>query len=736
MIKPFTLKLSQLVLICLVPIRPCVADKHPTLPNRAQSSQVDFNNDIVPVLTKLGCNSGACHGSAAGRGEFRLSLYGSRPTTDHDSIVRQFQGRRINLAYPDRSLLLQKPGGELNHEGGYLFGNNEQAAAILKTWIQQGALRKATTDRRLVNLETDSQPLMFKASAAEHQLNFRAHYDDGTSSDVTQWVVVTTPDESAVSVDSQTNLLRINRAGRHVLIARYLDQVIPVEIIVPFAGSESKIQWQQHRNLVDDHVYHRLNQLGISAAPLADDSTFLRRTRLAITGKLPTLLEVQSFLKDQSPTKRNTLIGKLLEGDDFADYWTFQLAQQLRLRTQPTDRIGAKTYHVWLREQLQKPAGWDQICRQLLLASGDSHLIGEANFYRTAQGAREQTEFVSEALMGITLRCANCHDHPFDRWTQDDYHGLAAIFAKLRQGRMIEANPLGINTHPVTGQAAIPQLPGKIPLESNKSGRQAYTEWLLAEDNPFFAKAMVNRIWKALMGRGLVEPVDDLRLSNPATHPKLLHQLAADFVDHGYDLRHMITLICDSHAFQRGRSVDAQSDQSSETQSSFYGSRLVQHLSAEVLADAICDVTGMPEVYANEPVATRAIQLFDSQTPSLALDVLGRCSRQESCESTDSGSQVGLASQLHFMNGQLLNEKISATQGRLSQLISSGTNNSNIVEQFYLLSYGRSASAKEMAFWQKQLTTDQRGGSKSNRRQKLEDFVWSVLSSKEFQSNL
>lgn len=734
MMNQITLKLSRMILIGLLSIRLCTADEDTGLANMAGSTAIDFRNDVVPVLTKLGCNSGACHGSAAGRGEFRLSLYGSRPSADYDSITRQFQGRRINLVNPDRSLLLQKPGGELDHEGGYLFGENEQAAFILRTWIQQAAPRNAATSRQLLSLETDSQPLKFATPTAEHQLRFRAHYDDGTSSDVTQWVVVTTPDETAVSVDSQTNFLQIKRPGRHVLIARYLDQVVPIEIIVPFAKAGLKIEWQQNLNLVDDQVYQRMNQLGISAAASADDSTFLRRIFLAVTGKLPTPSQTQSFLRDVSTTKRQSLIESLLESKEFVDYWTFQLAQQLRLRTQPANRVGARTYHAWLHEQLQQEAGWDQMVRRMLLASGDSHLIGEANFHRTANGAREQTEFVSEALMGITLRCANCHDHPFDRWTQDDYHGLAAIFAKTKQGRIVESNPLGINTHPVTGQAATQQLPGQPQLNASRSGIQAYADWLLAKGNPYFAKAMVNRLWKVLMGRGLVEPVDDLRLSNPATHPELLNQLAADFVAHRYDLRHTISLICRSEAFQRGRAIDPEGTQPQQPQSLFYGCRLVQRLPAEVLADAICDVTGIPEVYANVLAGTRAIQLFDPKTPSVALDVLGRCSREEACESPDAGSQVGLASQLHFINGKLLNQKISSEFGRLSKLIDSGSTDSEIVEQFFLLSYCRPASKAEAFFWQQHLS-DVKPGSETSRRQRLEDFVWSLLSSKEFYSN-
>lgn len=706
-----------LVVVCFLSLNAtCLADQ-----------RVDFRTDVIPVLTKLGCNSGACHGSAAGRGEFHLSLYGSRPSDDYDSIVREFHGRRINLADISRSLILRKPGGELDHEGGFLIEESDESRKILTDWLNQGATLSLSSSPQVLTLETSSASLTFDNAGTQHPLKFTARFDDGRVRDVTQWTVVTTSDDSAVHVDPETNMVNIHRAGRHVLVARYLNHVIPVELIVPFTRTTQPIEWSKSRNFVDDEVNARLNQLRLPATPLAADAEFLRRLTLHLTGSLPIPEQVIRFREDSSDEKRERLIDKMLRSDGFVDYWTFRLAEQLRIRTQPADRIGAQTYHTWLKEQVDQGTGWDKIARRLLTASGDSHFIGEANFFRTGQGARGQTEFVSEALMGVTLRCANCHDHPFDRWTQDDYHGLAAIFSKTKQGRIIEPNPLGMNTNPLTGQPALAKLPGEPPFSKLDDGRSVFADWLTTESNPYFAKAMVNRIWKALMGRGLVEPVDDLRMSNPASHPELLNRLAEDFAEHGYRIRHTIGVICRSDAYQRTRAKHT-----NVQQQIFYGARSVQRLPAEVLADAICAVTGVPEDYSGEPAGTKAIQLFDSRTPSAALDVLGRCSREESCEAPSPSGGVGLSSQLHLINGRLINEKLVSKYGRLTKQINRGDKVSDIVNKYYLLCFSRPASGEELAFWRKRISGGHDVVIQKSHRESLEDFVWSLLNSREF----
>ena len=363
----------------------------------------------------------------------------------------------------------------------------------------------------------------------------------------------------------------------------------------------------------------------------------------------------------------------------------------------------------------------------MLTAEGDSHTYGPANFYRTVSGAREQAEFVSELLLGARLRCANCHNHPLDRWTQDDYHGLAAIFARIENGRVVRVGTRGEVTHPRTGEPAIPRIPGERFLSRNIDGRDALATWVTDPRNPQLTRAAVNRLWKSLMGRGLVEPTDDLRATNPATHPELLDRLSAEFVKHRFDLRHILRLIATSATY--ARSVDAV--EGNRTDDRFYSRALVRPLEAEVVADAISDVTGVWERYGGLPVGTRAIMLHDSRIPSEALDILGRCARTDSCESGPTGAG-GISRKLHMINGPLINRKITSKTGRLSRLFEANVENGAFVEEFYVRALARSPEESERTFWERHLS---RANTERQRRELLEDMVWSLLSCREFSTN-
>ncbi len=362
------------------------------------------------------------------------------------------------------------------------------------------------------------------------------------------------------------------------------------------------------------------------------------------------------------------------------------------------------------------------MARELLVATGDTHEYGPANFHRGARNARAEAEFVSELFLGARLRCANCHNHPLDRWTQDDYHGLAAVFAKLERGRQVRVGRRGDVTHPRTGEPAAPRIPGVRFLDANADGRQELADWLTSETNPYFAKAFVNRLWKAMMGRGLIEPTDDLRETNPATHPRLLEELANDFAEHGYHLRHTLRLIAGSDAYARS----AAPAPGNAADDRFYSHAAMRPLAPEVLADALAQVTGVAEKYGDLPLGTRAISLPHPGVKSEALDILGRCDRQDSCEST-SGDAGGLPMRLHLLNGALINQKITADAGRLSQLIKEGRGNEPIVEEFYLRALGRRPRQTERAYWKQKLPE-----TGAERRKALEDFLWSLLNCKEF----
>ena len=691
------------------------------------SETIHFDTQVVPVLTKAGCNAGACHGAAVGRGGFKLSLYGADPARDYDAIVRQLESRRINLAKPEASLLLLKPTGMLDHGGGYRLDPDEAGAQRLLQWIENGAERGPP--RQLVRFQVS--PASFLASKVGEKVKLRAEaeFADGQRVEVTNWTVFTPEDSTAVVINTATSQLTVLRRGRHVVVARYLDRVVPLQITVPLSDDPVQLAVAKDESFVDRHVRTTLEQLRLPVSPPATDATLVRRLYLDLTGRLPTTVETLSFIEDKQSGKRQVLIDKLLNSSAASDFWTFQFAKLLRIRSRPKDTVGAKTYHGWLRQQIQQDTSYAQMVQALLTTTGDSHEIGPANFYRAAGDPRSRAEFVSELLMGVRLRCANCHNHPLDQWTQDDYHGLSAIFAPLQVGRVVSVKTRAEVTHPRTGEAAVPRIPGTRFLASAQTGRQAFAEWLTARENPYFARAVVNRLWKNLMGRGLVEPTDDLRSTNPATHPELLNELAEEFQNHGYSWRHVVRRIVSSQAYARS----AQVLPANRVDDRFYSHALIRPLEAEVLSDALVDVTGVPHQYGDLPLGTRAVNLFDSLIPSTELDVLGRCSREEGCEgSTNATASGGLTRKLHLMNGRLINSKIRNEKSYLGKLMKSRLPQNQIVSKLYLACFSRYPTDLEQQYWNQQWS---QVSSEKERRELLEDLFWSLLACREFSTN-
>ena len=688
------------------------------------AAPVDFDTQIVPVLTRAGCNSGACHGSAIGRGGFKLSLWGQRPADDYTAIVHQLEGRRVNLARPEASLLLLKPTGLLDHEGGYLLDESGPGVQRISAWLSQGAQRLER--RTLISFDVEPRQAVLPSSGGHVHLAATAHFDDGTHEDVTGWAVFTPLDPAAVAMD-ETGLAHVRAAGQNIVTVRFLDRLVAVELVVPLADEPIDLSHAPRLNFIDEEINAVLEIMRLPAAPPADDATFLRRASLDLTGAQPTPDDVRAFLSDETPDKRLLLIDRLLASDEYVDYWTYRWATLFQINSRSMNREGALAFHGWLRGAVAAGTPWNEVVRELLTASGDSFEIGPANFARAAPDARQQAEHVSRALLGARLGCANCHDHPLDRWTQDDYHGLAAVFARLERGRQVRLAERGEVTHPVTGQPAVPRLPGvRYLVASDDDPRDDFADWLTAPDNPHFARAVVNRLWQAMFGRGLVEPVDDLRATNPATHPRLLDRLAADFVDHGYDVRHTLRRIATSAAYGRGETVAAH-----RSDDRFYSHARPRPHSAEVMADAIAAVTGVADTYGDLPAGTRAVALYDSLIEAPGLDVLGRCSRTEPCDAS-AGATAGLARRLHLINGELLNRKITDPDGRLRQLLAAGAVDDEIVETFYLRALGRYPTETENRYWRDQF---QAAGDHEERRQRCEDFLWSLLVCREFATN-
>lgn len=689
-------------------------------------TSVVFDTQIIPVLTKAGCNAGACHGAAVGRGGFRLSLYGSDSDFDYRSIVHELEGRRVNLAHPDESLLLLKATESISHGGGPRLDVEGDGARLIRQWVAEGASRlKADT---LKQLHVQPQSHIAEHVGASIDLTATAEFSPGVPVNVTPWTVFTADDPASIEIDARTASAKVLRRGRHLVIARYLDRVVPIEIIVPLVDESVNLSNEPRSSFIDRHILATLEVLKLPVSPSADDGEFLRRVTLDLTGRLPTLAMRREYLDDQRPEKRKQLVDRLLESDEFTEYWTLQLSKLLRIRSQAGDATAARVYFAWLKRSIADKMPYDRLARELLVSSGDTHEIGPANFYRTVNGAREQAEFVSELFMGTRLRCANCHNHPLDRWTQDDYHGLAAIFARVDRGRVVGISERGEVTHPRTGEAAVPRIPGNEFLAETQDGRQRLAKWLTAIGNPYFAKAIVNRLWKAMMGRGLIEPTDDLRSTNPATHPRLLNELTDDFVEHGFDLRHTLRTIALSETYRRsGVSLPG-----NLPDDRYYARSLTRSLEPEVLADAIADVTGIFDQYEGYPPGTRAVSLADPRVKSETLDVLGRCSRETSCEMSGQPATDGLTLKLHLMNGPLLNDRITDPGGRLLQHLDAGTRPMDVLRIFYKLALTREPTTREQEFWQRQFEL---AGTAEQQQQVLEDFLWSLLTCREFVTN-
>ena len=674
-----------------------------------------FDTEVVPVLTRAGCNAGACHGAAAGRGGFHLSLFGADPAADHEAIVHALEGRRVNLARTAESLVLAKPAGRLKHGGGKALPANSPGAELMARWIAAGAPRgeprqlthfAVTAGRDVVE---DSRPVPLKAVA---------RFDGGPEVDVTRWTVFTPADPAAVEVAEGAMTVAVGRRGQHVLIARYLDRVVPVRLTRPLGDRPVDLSAEPTTNFIDEEITRTLRVLRLPVSPPADDLAFLRRVRLDLTGTLPPPAEVEAFRKDPS---REALVDRLLKSDEFVDYWTLRFARMLRAHTVGGEKPTISAYTAFLKESLRAGTPLDRWAKALVTATGDSHAVGPANFARTTNDARGQAELVGRVFLGARIQCANCHNHPLDRWTQDDYHGLAAVFARLDRGRVVKVAATGAVTNPRTGEPAVPRIPGADPL-TGADPIAGFADWLTARDNPYFAKAQVNRLWRAMLGRGLVEPVDDLRSTNPPTHPALLDRLADDFVRNGYDVRRTLRLIALSRAY--GRS--ATPVPGNEADDRYYARGYRRPLDPEVLADAIDAVTGVPQTYAGHPAGTRAVTVYDPLSPAPSLDVLGRCSRAAGCE--EGAVAGGLPARLHLLNGELLNAKVADKAGRLARLIADGMSDREIVTEFYVRGFGRPPTETELAGWVARL-------GKGDRRAALEDFLWGLLNSKEFGTN-
>lgn len=699
--------------------------------------QWTFRNHVQSVLSKSGCNGGACHGAAAGKNGFKLSLRGYDPEADFFAITRQSRGRRIVTDDPGRSLILTKPTGAIPHKGGVRFAEDSLEYRVIADWLAQGQTGPAPDDARISRLEILPEAARLLAGV-EQPMIVRAHFTDGHTEDVTRWAKYTSTNHTVCTVDDY-GLVKVVGSGEGAVVAWYLAQNTTATVTVPCRQPVTPETFTQatRANFIDDLVLEKLAALNIPPSPQSDDSEFLRRVFLDTIGLLPTVEEAKAFLEDADPDKRTKLIEQLLSRPEFVDYWAYQWSDLLLLTGNRLRPQAIKSYYQWIRERVANNVPWDDFARGVLLAKGSTFENGAANFYALHQDPQDMVETTSMAFLGMSIQCAHCHDHPNEKWTNDDYYGMVSLFARVRGkgwggdfrngdgNRVIFVDDQGEVLQPRTGRPRQPKpLDGEaISFDDPGDRREHLARWLTSPQNPYFAKAIVNRVWANYLGKGLVEGVDDIRLTNPASNEKLFARLAQELVRNQYDLKWLMRTILQSEAYQRSHLIlkENAADQR------FYAHSYPRRLKAEVLLDAISQVTSVPTTFKDQPVGTRAIQLPDASVSSYFLDTFGRPERLLTC-TCERSDEPSMTQVLHLTNGKTIQEKIEAKEGQVSKMVEAGTAAAEIIDAVYLAALSRHPNDAEQA----RLTAILDATPDAEKRQVIEDLFWSVLTSKEF----
>jgi hypothetical protein len=724
-----------------------------------------FLNDVLPLITRLGCNQGACHGKNDGRNGFKLSLRGYAPEWDYERLTRESRGRRLNHSYPEQSLVLLKATGAVTHGGGQLLEKDSREYRTLLDWIQSGASGPSSSEPRMEQLALSPDARQLKVGEPA-QLTVTARYNDAGDRDVT-WLTKFFSNDATVCEVSPTGEVRALRNGETAIRAHFQGQVAVSVVTIPFDQQIDATAYAQRNNFIDGHVFNKLAALRIPPSPPASDIAFVRRVFLDTIGTLPTPAEVKSFIDDADPQKRAKLIDSLLERPEYVDYWTLQLGDLLQNRKERDHDVrgtkGVRAMHAWLRDQVAKNRPWDELARDVLTTTGDSHEHPQVGYYIVTVGEKrnaDQSEVVAsvaQAFLGTRIGCAQCHNHPLEKYTQDDYYHFAAYFAPLRLKRedskngptMLSVASLEVEgdrrrkrggdkqgdrigvVQPRTGKFLEPQAldgtactaaPGEDP-------RAELAAWIIDPKNEYFAGAMVNRIWRHYMGAGLVEPVDDLRASNPPSNPELWKALIAEFVEHKYDMKHLMRVITGSRAYQ----LSSATLPTNETDTRYYSHYLARRLPAEVLLDAICHATDRPEEFGGYPLGVRAIQLPDPGLESYFLAQFGRSERVTAC-ACERRPDVTISQLLQLQNGRSLIDKINHADGRLARTLAAipgddSSRDKHIIDELYMATLCRPATPDEFAAVTSQLPPD------ANSQDFFRDLFWALLNSKEFVFN-
>lgn len=707
----------------------------------------NFRNHVLPVLTKAACNSGACHGAAAGKGGLKLTLRGYDPDADYNVLTRQALGRRLVPGDPAHSLLLLKPTMQVGHGGGKRIAPNSRDYAVLATWIAAGTPRPKPDDPLPQNLEVFPDLASLKPGDSQ-QILVRARYPDGHSEDVTPWVKFGTSDNSVATVDDQGKVTMTGN-GEAAITVWFSSKVTFTRVVAPYPPSSPQPPSPSigrrgggEGSLIDALVMKKLRTLNIPPSPACSDSEFIRRVYLDAAGILPTPPETEAFVKSQWADKRARLVDALLKRPEFVDYWAYKWSDLLLVSSRRLSGNAMNAFYGYIRQSVAENKPWNRFAHEILTARGSNLENGAVNYFVLHKDPIDLTETTTQAFLGMSLMCARCHNHPLEKWTQRDYYQMANLFARVRlkNGDMggetiVLASDKGDLNHPRLARPLPPRpLDGtEMTLTDPNDRREALAAWVTAPENPYFSKALVNRVWRNFLGRGLVEAEDDLRLTNPPTNGELLDALAADFAKNGYDVKRLIRMILLSDAY--GRSAQAVGINAKDEK--YYSRYIVRRLPAEVILDAVAQVTGIPTGFEGYPMGTRALQLPDSQIASPFLTTFGRPEREKTC-ACERTQETNVAQALHLTNGDTVNVKLRAPNGLIDRLLKENAPNEKVLETLYLAAFSRLPTEPERARSLDILT--QADGSESSpkpdlRRAVLEDLFWAILTDKEFLFN-
>jgi hypothetical protein len=712
--------------------------------NTAAPFTPSFRTHVISVLTKQGCNQGACHGALAGKNGFKLTLRGYDPEVDYDVLTRQAIGRRVSLADPSASLMLLKPTTAVPHGGGKRLDPHSREYRIIAEWIAAGAPAPKANDKEVAALEVFPKKMLLKPSS-EHQLVVRAKYSDGTVDDVTPWVKYSSNNEGVASVDD-AGRVKVTGHGEAAVTVWYASKVLYATVTSPYTNQvspETYTSWHRN-NFIDDHVLAKLRSLNIAPSKRSTDAEFIRRAYLDAAAILPTSEEVEGFLADQRPDKRARLIDALLERDEYVDNWSYKWSDLLLVSSRKLGRPAMWSFYYWIHDSVKANKPWDQFAREIFTSAGSTKQNGALNYFVLHKDTIDLAENVTQAFLGQRLTCARCHNHPLEKWTQKQYYQFANLFSRVGQKSgsepgetIVYVKSSGDINHPRLLRPLAPApLDGEaFPLDSDADRREHFARWLTDPKNDSFARNIVNRVWGTLMGRGLCDPIDDVRATNPASNEELFTALVKDFVDHKFDVKHLIRTIMNSNAYQ----LSSEANETNASDNRFYSKYIIRKLPAEVLLDAMSQVTGVASMFPNYPGGMRAVQLPDVLVNSQFLTVFGRPARVI-CDASERSVDPSITQALHVINGDTLNKKLSDPQGNIAGSLKLGLSDSRIFENLTLSALSRYPSddeRKQLAslLAEARVTSGPADAQRTSRQQALEDLAWAMLSSKEFMFN-